>query len=214
MSVPITNHRQARSNARRRSGRIHWWRWLLLLALLAVVGWTGWVYANIHAVAVHDEAQLADAIAVFGAAEYEGRPSPVLRARLQHTLELYQHGIAPLIITMGGADDMEHTEGGVGRSFLTSHGVPQTAVLAETLSGTTEESVAQLAAMARTYHLQKIVVVSDATHLFRVREMCRAQGLQVFTSPRSPGRPLERTEQFGRVMHEVLSYTLWRLHIT
>jgi uncharacterized SAM-binding protein YcdF (DUF218 family) len=192
-------------------------RWLLrflLLVILAAVVWTAWVYFNIHQVATHDEAQPADAIAVFGAAEYEGRPSPVLRARLEHTLDLYQRGIAPLIITMGGADDMEHTEGGVGRSYLASHGVPQSAVLAETLSGSTEEAVVQLAAMARAHHLQKIVVVSDATHLFRVRELCRAQGLTVFTSPRQPGRPLGWTEQFDRVMHEVVSYSLWRLHMT
>jgi uncharacterized SAM-binding protein YcdF (DUF218 family) len=209
MIVPSTNLRQVRTG-----GSWSWLRRLMLLIVLIALAWTAWVCFNIHKVATHDEAQPADAIAVFGAAEYEGRPSPVLRARLQHTLELYQRGIAPLIITMGGADDMEHTEGGVGRSYLASHGVPQTAVLAETLSGSTEESVAQLADMARSHNLQRIVVVSDGTHLFRVREMCRAQGLQVFTSPRSPGRPLGWTEQLSRVMHEVLSYTLWRLHIT
>jgi uncharacterized SAM-binding protein YcdF (DUF218 family) len=209
MIVPSKNLRSARSG-----GRLRWLRRLLFFVVLAALAWIGWVLFNIHQVATHDEAQPADAIAVFGAAEYEGRPSPVLRARLEHTLELYQRGIAPLIITMGGADDMEHTEGGVGRSYLASHGVPQSAVLAETLSGSTEESVVQLADMARAHHLQKIVVVSDATHLFRVRELCRAQGLDVFTSPRQPGRPLGWTEQLSRMMHEVVSYTLWRLHIT
>ena len=213
MIVPSSNLRSARSGSR----GSHPMRWLgrfVFSVLVVALAWSGWVCFNIHQVATHDEAQPADAIAVFGAAEYEGRPSPVLRARLEHTLELYQRGIAPLIITMGGADDMEHTEGGVGRSYLTSHGVPQTAVLVETLSGSTEESVVQLADMARSHNLQKIVVVSDATHLFRVRELCRAQGLDVFTSPRQPGRPLGWTEQFSRMMHEVLSYTLWRLHVT
>ena len=168
MIVPSSNLRSARSGSR----GSHPMRWLgrfVFSVLVVALAWSGWVCFNIHQVATHDEAQPADAIAVFGAAEYEGRPSPVLRARLEHTLELYQRGIAPLIITMGGADDMEHTEGGVGRSYLTSHGVPQTAVLAETLSGSTEESVVQLADMARSHNLQKIVVVSDATHLFRVR---------------------------------------------
>jgi uncharacterized SAM-binding protein YcdF (DUF218 family) len=210
MIVPSSNLRSARRGA----SRFAWLRRLFLLVIVVALAWVGWVCFNIHEVATHDEAQSADAIAVFGAAEYEGKPSPVLRARLEHTLDLYQRGIAPLIITMGGADDMEHTEGGVGRSYLASHGVPQSAVLAETLSGSTEESVVQLADMARAHHLQKIVVVSDATHLFRVREMCRAQGLDVFTSPRQPGRPLGWSEQFSRMMHEVVSYTLWRLHIT
>lgn len=186
---------------------------LALLLFLVLLGWTAWVCANIEWVAHHDQAQHADAIAVFGAAEYEGRPSPVLRARLEHTIELYQRGLAPLIITLGGSDDMEHSEGGVGRVFLGEHGVPQNAVVAETLSGSTEESAAQLADIARSRNLKKIIVVSDATHLFRVREMCRAQGLDVFTSPRPPGRNLGWAEEANRLLHEVASYTLWRLHV-
>jgi uncharacterized SAM-binding protein YcdF (DUF218 family) len=191
-----------------------WLGQFLLVLLVAALGWTLWVCYNIESVGRRDDAQKADAIAVFGAAEYEGHPSPVLRARLQHTLELYQRGIAPLIITLGGADDMEHSEGGVGRSFLTAHGVPASAVVAETLSDTTEESVTQLAAIAQARHLQKIVVVSDAAHLFRVLQMCRAKGLNVYTSPRPAGKGVGRGEQFSRLMHEVLSYTLWRLHVT
>jgi uncharacterized SAM-binding protein YcdF (DUF218 family) len=191
-----------------------WFGPLLLLVLFAAAAWTLWVCCNIWSVGRIDQAQKADAIAVFGAAEYEGHPSPVLRARLQHTLDLYQKGIAPLIITLGGEGDMEHSEGGVGRSFLTAHGVPADAVVAETLSDTTEESVAQLAAIASARHLARIVVVSDATHLFRVRELCRAQGLQVFTSPRPAGKGVGHLEQLSRILHEVLSYTLWKLHIT
>jgi len=186
---------------------------LIWLLLLAALGWMMWVCGNIEWVAHHDQAQPADAIAVFGAAEYEGRPSPVLRARLEHTLELYQRGLAPLIITLGGPDDMEHSEGGVGRVFLAQHGVPESAVVAETLSGTTAESAAQLADIARTRHLHRIIVVSDAVHLFRVREMCRAQGLEVYTSPRSSGRTLGWPEEADRLMHEVAGYTLWRLHV-
>jgi len=192
----------------------HWLRNILLLLLACAIGWTAWVCGEIEWTAMHDEARPADAIAVFGAAEYEGRPSPVLRARLQHTLELYQRGIAPLIITLGGADDMEHSEGGVGRSFLTQHGVPASAVVAETLSGTTGESAAQLAAIARARGLRSIVVVSDASHLFRVQQMCREQGLVVYTSPRQAGKHIGAAEQADRLLHEVASYTLWRLHIT
>jgi uncharacterized SAM-binding protein YcdF (DUF218 family) len=205
--VPSSNLRSARP---RRSV----WGRVALLVFLAALGWTAWVCANIEWVAHRDDARPADAIAVFGAAEYEGHPSPVLRARLQHTLDLYQRGLAPLIITLGGSDDMEHSEGGVGRIFLTQHGVPETAVVAETLSGTTAESAVQLADIARSRTLKKIIVVSDATHLFRVRQMCRAQGLDVYTSPRSPGRDLGWSEEADRLMHEVASYTLWRMHVT
>jgi uncharacterized SAM-binding protein YcdF (DUF218 family) len=169
---------------------------------------------QIHHVGAEDDARPADAIAVFGAAEYQGKPSPVLRARLEHTLQLYQRGIAPLIITLGGEDDMEHSEGGVGRDYLEAHGVPAKAIVPETLSGSTEESVTRLAAIAKERNLHTLVVVSDATHLFRIRELCQAQGLTVYTSPRTETRELSRGEKLKRLGHEVLTYTLWRLHVT
>jgi hypothetical protein len=98
--------------------------WLLLFLILAAVGWFGWVYWQIKATAQHDEARQADAIAVFGAAEYRGRPSPVLHARLDHAVALYQRQIAPLIITLGGSTDRGSgaTEGGVGRDYLLANG--------------------------------------------------------------------------------------------
>ena len=77
-------------------------RWLLLAGFVAILGWFLWVYGQIHYYATHDQARPADAIAVFGAAEYDGRPSPVLRARLDHALALYREHLAPLVITLGG----------------------------------------------------------------------------------------------------------------
>ena len=79
-------------------------RWLVAVLLLLILGWFGWVYRQIEATADIDNAQPADAIAVFGAAEYAGRPSPVLHARLDHAVELYREDIAPLVITLGGGD--------------------------------------------------------------------------------------------------------------
>src|ERR1700748_2595389 len=80
-------------------------RRLLLAALLVVAVWFLWLYSQIHYYATHDQARPADAIAVFGAAEYDGRPSPVLRARLDHALSLYREKLAPLVITLGGGGD-------------------------------------------------------------------------------------------------------------
>jgi len=202
------------SNLRGRRAPRHWVASLLCVALVLVVVWAGWVSWQIHHVGESDEARPVDAIAVFGAAEYEGKPSPVLRARLEHTLQLYQRGIAPLIITLGGEDDMEHSEGGVGRDYLEAHGVPAKAIVPETSSANTEESVVRLAAIARERNLNTIVVVSDATHLFRIRQLCRAQGLTVYTSPRIAAGGLSRGEKLRRLGHEVLTYTLWKLHIT
>lgn len=187
--------------------------WIVPVALIiAAVAWVGWVESQIRYYATHDEARAADAIAVFGAAEYDGRPSPVLRARLDHGLELYQEKLAPLIITLGGGDPADqHSEGGVGHDYLMAHGVPDSAIIAETESNDTEQSVKRLAVIARANHLTSIVVVSDGTHLFRVHALCSSMGLHVFTSPRQELRTLPFSDRVKRNAHEVLSYAFWRL---
>src|ERR1700761_2066031 len=190
-----------------------WLRMVLGAALLAIVVWFAWVYGQIHFYATHDEAGPADAIAVFGAAEYDGRPSPVLRARLDHALALYREKLAPLVITLGGGGDPHDSEGGVGHDYLLAHGVPETQIIAETQSTNTEESAARLAAIARENHLNRILAVSDGTHLFRIRALCNSMGLTVSTSPRIEARPLGFWDASSRLMHEIISYTLWRLKV-
>ncbi|GGH12782.1 YdcF family protein [Silvibacterium dinghuense] len=185
---------------------------LLLLLFVAALGWTAWVYSQVLNYAHRDEARPADAIAVFGAAEYDGRPSPVLKARLDHALALYQEKLAPIIVTLGGGDPADlHSEGGVGHDYLLGHGVPERAIIAETESRNTEQSTRRLAVIARANQLHTIVVVSDGTHLFRTHALCESLGLTVFTSPRSMGKGLSRQEEAERIGHEVLSYTAWRL---
>jgi uncharacterized SAM-binding protein YcdF (DUF218 family) len=192
-------------------------RLLILLAVFAiavVVGCLLWVNGRIDYYAQLDEARPADAIAIFGAAEYDGHPSPVFRARLDHGLALYQQKIAPLIITLGGGEEEDnHSEGGVGHDYLLAHGVPESRIIAETQSSNTKESVERLGVIARANHLQRIVVVSDGTHLFRVHVLCAAEGLDVYTSPRSPGKSISRWQATERLWHEIGSYTAWRLHM-
>lgn len=191
-------------------------RWtLIILALLAILSliWIRWVYGQIEWYASRDMATPSDAIAVFGAAEYDGHPSPVFRARLDHAESLYSRGIAPLIITLGGDGGDQFSEGRVGEEYLVGAGVPDSDIIAETESTSTDESVHRLAVIARTNNLQRIVVVSDATHLFRIHQICEANGLNVLTSPR-PRVPIEGPSgQRERIQHEILSYTLWRLHL-
>jgi uncharacterized SAM-binding protein YcdF (DUF218 family) len=202
------------TNLRRKSVGGQFVKWIFTLALTAAIAWTGWVYGQIRYVAEHDDARPADAIAVFGAAEYDGRPSPVLRARLDHALELYQKKLAPMVIPLGGGDVGDRTsEGDVGKSYLLAHGVPETAIIAETQSANTEQSAKRLAVIARTNHLNRVIVVSDGTHLFRIAALCEQQGLQVYTSPRPEGVRLSWQEEFSRVAHEIVSYTAWRLHL-
>ena len=185
----------------------------LALFLLVTVGWFIYVYQQIDEVANQDEAQPADAIAVFGAAEYSGRPSPVLHLRLDHAVELYRRGVAPLIITLGGGSDKDsgNTEGAVGRDYLLANGVPFGNIIAETRSTDTEQQVHRLADIARENNLKHIVVVSDATHLFRIRELCKESGLDVYTSPRATIGHISNYDLTMRYFHEILSYTSLRL---
>jgi uncharacterized SAM-binding protein YcdF (DUF218 family) len=186
---------------------------ILLVLFIAALAWCRWVYVQIEHYASVDQASPSDAIAVFGAAEYNGSPSPVFRARLDHAENLYDHGIAPLIITLGGPGGDQFTEGVVGREYLMGSGVPESDIIAETESTSTEQSVRRLAVIARTNGLHRIVVVSDGSHLFRIHQICVADGLDVLTSPR-PRVPIEGGNgQSERITHEILTYTFWRLHL-
>ena len=190
-------------------------RVLTALFLLVALGWSVYVYRQIAEVASEDEAMPADAIAVFGAAEYRGRPSPVFHARLDHAVELYQKQIAPVVVTLGGGGDKDsgNTEGGVGRDYLLAKGIPFSDILAETRSIDTEQQVHRLAAIAREHNFQHIVVVSDATHLFRIRELCEDAGLDVYTSPRPAVGHISNYDLFMRYFHEILSYTSLKLNL-
>jgi uncharacterized SAM-binding protein YcdF (DUF218 family) len=210
MIVPATNLRR-----RPRSSGWIFLRRLIGIFLLIALGWFVYVYRQIADVAGRDEAQSADAIAVFGAAEYLGHPSPVLHARLDHAVDLYRKQIAPLIITLGGGSDKDsgNTEGAVGRDYLLANGVPFGNIIAETRSIDTEQQVRRLAAIAREYKLRHIVVVSDATHLFRIRELCKDAGLDVYTSPRASLGHISNYDLAMRYFHEIISYTALCLHL-
>ena len=189
---------------------------ILFLLLLVIAGWSLWVVHRINKLAAEDQAQPADAIAVFGAAEYSGHPSPVYHARLDRAVSLYQRQIAPLVITLGGGSDRDsgNTEGGVGRDYLLAQGVPFTDIIAETNSFTTAQQARRLAQIAQAHGLHHIVVVSDATHLFRIQQLCQQQGLDVYTSPRTALGHIDTYERDMRYVHEILSYTALRLHLS
>ena len=201
--------------ARRRHPLLGFFSSVLLLALLAAIGWSVYVVHRINQVASVDEARSADAIAVFGAAEYSGRPSPVYHARLDHAVALYRRRIAPLIITLGGGSDKDSgkTEGGVGRDYLLANGVPFNDIIAETHSIDTSQQAALLASIARKHRMRHIVVVSDGTHLFRIRELCEEEGLDVYTSPRSALGHIGTWNLWMRYFHEILSYTALELNL-
>ena len=182
---------------------------VLSAVLLGALVWFVWVYREITLTAGIDNAQRADAIAVFGAAEYAGHPSPVLHARLDKALSLYQRHLAPVIITLGGgsAGDDGNTEGGAGRDYLLANGISLHHIIAETTSVDTEQQVQRLATLARANDFRTMDVVSDGTHLFRIQLLCRRAGLTVYTSPRAMLGHIDDLDRAQRLGHEMLSYT-------
>ena len=180
---------------------------LFLALILAFLGWSCWVYVQIEDYAGLDQAAPSDAIAVLGAAEYDGQPSPVFRTRLDHARDLYNRGIAPLIIVLGGTGGDQYSEGAVGRDYLMSQGIPESVIIAETQSRNTEEQAHRIAVIARANGLHRLVVVSDGTHLFRIHEICAADGLDVLTSPRTRVSFGGGTAESEHLAHEILSYT-------
>jgi uncharacterized SAM-binding protein YcdF (DUF218 family) len=164
-----------------------------------------------------DEAQPADVIVVLGAAEYRGKPSPVLEARLNHALFLYLRSLAPRILTTGGAGgDPTFTEGGVAQAYLSRHGVPAEAILVESEGESTVHSIAAAAEIMRRMNLRSCIVVSDGYHIYRVKKLLENQGMKVYGSPRPEDRvPVEPQtwRQEWVYLRQALAYGLWRVGI-
>lgn len=160
-----------------------------------------------------DEARRADAIVVFGAAEYAGRPSPVYRARLDHAYELFERGLAPMVITTGGAGaDPKFTEGGVGRDYLSRRGIPDRSLIAETQSEDTAESAERVSAILRANGMHSVVAVSDAYHIFRIKRLMGRYGIVAYGSPRPGSVPHAAGAKISAVLRESASYVFWRLY--
>jgi uncharacterized SAM-binding protein YcdF (DUF218 family) len=169
----------------RRAGR---WIAGVVVGLAAVYGaLLGWVYA----VSRDDQRRVVDAIVVLGAAHYAGRPSPVLRARLDHALALYRSGLAPRIIVTGGTHPGDReSEAQVQRRYLLGQTVPDSSVAVLPEGSTTAESMNALSAWVRRHGLGPVLLVSDGFHLGRLRLEARRVDLVAYTSP-APASPIQ-----------------------
>jgi len=169
------------------------------------------LYRAIRAQAARDEARPAEALVVFGAAEYNGAPSPVLKARLDHAFDLEERGLAPLIITTGGSGgDRFYTEGGVGRDYLIQRGVAEAKILFDASSMTTYESVKAVALLLRQRQQYSCIAISDGFHLYRIKLMFRSLGIIAYTSP-DPDSPIE-ADSYQRTLYslrEMVVTSLW-----
>ena len=193
-----------------------WWLRLLIVVLSAVLVFLAVTALQVVHSASLQEMNRADAIVVFGAAEYYGRPSPVLRARLNHAFDLYQLRLAPVIITTGGAaDDPKFSEGGVGEDHLHKLGVPESALIAETQGSNTAESARRVAVIMHANGLHSCIAVSDAYHVFRIRKLLQHEGIgPVYVAPRPDSKPHGIVQRTFAVMREATSYMVWRIGIT
>jgi uncharacterized SAM-binding protein YcdF (DUF218 family) len=166
---------------------------LWLVSAVAVLVWSS-----------RDEARPAQAIVVLGAAQYAGKPSPVLRARLDHALELWNRHLASLLILTGGTGSGDTTsEAAVGRKYAKRHGVPDSAILVENEGRTTSESMRAVAGMLEVRGLQSALLVSDPFHMLRLRILARRFGFTPYTSPTrtSPISP-NREERWKYIFSE------------
>jgi uncharacterized SAM-binding protein YcdF (DUF218 family) len=147
---------------------------------------------RITAQGARDDAQPADAIVVMGAAQYDGRPSPVFLARLDHAVQLYRAGVAPyLVVTGGKADGDRTTEAATAREYAIGHGVPADRILMEDAARTTLESVRSVGAILRAADLRTAVFVSDRQHMLRVLRMARDEDIVGWGSPTTTS-PIDR----------------------
>ena len=163
----------------------------LPLALIGVM-LLGWV-TSLGAVLVwerHDQARPVGAIVVLGAAQYVGRPSPVLRARLDHAIALWRRNLAPRLIVTGGTGTGDTTsEAAVSRRYCVLRGVPITAILMESEGRTTSQSMAGVAVLMRGLHRGDVLLVSDPFHMLRLTILARRHGLEPYASP-TPTSPI------------------------
>ena len=183
-----------------------------LLTIAFVTVFVLWV-VSVSAVVMwsrRDEARPSQAIVVLGAAQYAGRPSPVLKARLDHALELWNRHLASLLILTGGTGVGDTTsEAAVGRTYARKHGVPDTAILEENAGRTTSESMRAVAGMLEVRGLQSALLVSDPFHMLRLRILARRFGFTPYTSPTktSPISP-NREESWKYIFSESLKAPL------
>ena len=192
-------------------------KWLASIVVLAAAAVVLYYLARtadrIQQQSTIDEAQPADAIIILGAAEYRGKPSPVLEARLNHALYLYLRKMAPRIITTGGAGgDPVFTEGSVGRAYLTRRGVPPESIVVEGEGESTAYSVAAVGEIMRRMNLKSAIVVSDGYHIYRVKKMLESDGMRVYGSPR-PSPQRDDWDTRWLYFRQAIAYGLWRIGI-
>jgi len=186
---------------------------LVLLATVVGVGFIAYTSYRIWEAASRDDRADAEAIVVMGAAQYDGRPSPVFAARLDHAIALYRDGVAPLLIVTGGKLEGDRTtEAAAARAYAIEHGVPAEAIIGEDQSRSTLSSIRAVAALMDDTGLRSAVFVSDPTHMYRVLRLATDAGIAASGSPTRTSPIMgDRVAIADAVIHELgalLVYTI------
>jgi uncharacterized SAM-binding protein YcdF (DUF218 family) len=181
-----------------------------VLAFVLLVGSTGlaiWWNAR------QDSRPVSDAIVVLGSAQYNGVPSSIFEARLEHAIALYEDGVAPVIVTVGGrAAGDEFTEAEAGREYLAGAGVPGDALLAVPEGTDTLESMRVVSTAFDERGWSSAVLVTDPWHAMRAERMAEDAGLDAESSPTRQGPAVQtRTTQFRYILRETAAYLLYRV---
>lgn len=181
---------------------------LLLALAVTYVGVTG---AQVWWASRQDGARPAEAIVVLGAAQYDGRPSPVLQARLDHAADLYQRGLAPVVVVTGGrAPGDRVTEATAAADYLLARGVPEPALRREVSGQSSYESLAATARFLRDEGIDDVLLVSDSFHAYRIAAIADEVGLRAAVSP-TPSSPISGGAFVRQVLRETAAVALGRL---
>ena len=184
---------------------------VVLGLFLAVFVYYGVTLIQVYATGRSDQARPVDAIVVMGAAQYDGRPSPQLAARLDHVVTLYNEGLAPLVVVTGGKQPEDRfTEAEASRDYLVERGVPSDAILLESAGRTTNESMEGVADLLEARGLNRVLVVTDPFHSLRSRMIAEDVGLRAYVSP-TPNSVVRGTREVRRHLLEAAGVAVGRL---
>lgn len=179
--------------------------------LVIVTGYFAVTFVQVWAAGRRDGARPAQAIVVLGAAQYDGRPSPVLAARLDHAADLYRRQIAPVVVVTGGAAAGDrHTESSASANYLHTKGVPDEAILREVQGRTSWQSLAASARFLKRKEITEVVLVSDPFHAARVQGIAGELGLDAVTSPTRTS-PIGGMTEFRHLLGETAQVALGRI---
>lgn len=160
------------------------WRQLALFGAAILAGYQLALLGGLWWQGTRDERRPVEAILVLGAAQWNGSPSPVLQARLDHAIELYREGYAPHVAVTGGVGDGDvYSEAAVAADYLRERGVPAAAIVGEDRGRSSLESIRGVAELLAAQHISRVLLVSDPPHMLRILHMAQAAGLEAYGSP-------------------------------